>query len=146
MSIASTIANVLHSYAELLTWPVVVLVGVILYRRAFLSLLPGAKVRLTISGVSFETTLPVIEHSITESLRGEELSDEQWSWLQKLYAEGRTPFSESDLTLLRPLRNAGLIRAFPKGFLQTATAVQLTSLGKLLVEASGYAENRKKRK
>ena len=83
-----------------------------------------------------ETTLPVIERSITESLQGEELKDEQWAWLIKLRNQGRTAFHPSDLQLLRPLRDSALIRAYPKGFLQNATAVEITTLGRLLVEAS----------
>jgi hypothetical protein len=58
---------------------IVALAAIILYRNIIRSLLPGAKVKLTISGVTVETTLPIIEHSITESLRGEELTAEQWS-------------------------------------------------------------------
>jgi hypothetical protein len=131
------IAKVVHDYVELLTWPIVALAAIILYRNIIRSLLPGAKVKLTISGVTVETTLPIIEHSITESLRGEELTDEQWSWLQKLHAHGQTEFSPDDLTVLRPLRDSGLLRAYSKGFLQNAGAVNITALGRLLFEASG---------
>ncbi|MGA8864731.1 MAG: hypothetical protein WB444_13080 [Gallionella sp.] len=130
------IAKVLHDYAELLTWPLVALVAILAYRDIIRSLLPGAKVKLTISGITLETTLPVIESSITESLHGEELKEEQWAWLRKLRNQGRTAFCQGDLQWLRPLRDSALIRAYPRGFLQSATAVEITTLGKLLVDAS----------
>jgi hypothetical protein len=38
--------------------------------------------------------------------------------------------------MLRPLRDAGLLRTSEKGFLQNAKAVEITSLGKLLTDAS----------
>jgi hypothetical protein len=41
---ASKIANLLHIYVELLTWPIVALIAIILYRNIIRSLLPGAKV------------------------------------------------------------------------------------------------------
>ena len=141
LSTLSEIAHVLHGYAEILTWPIVALVSIILYREFIRSLLPGAKVKLTISGITLETTLPIIEHSISESLRGENLSDEQWYWLKKLHAERKAEFFESDLVVLRPLRNAGLI-THPKGFLQDAKTVTITTLGRLLVEASGHEQSR----
>ena len=131
------IAKVAHDYVELLTWPIVVLVAIILYRGVIRSLLPGAKVKLTISGVTFESTLPVIEHSILDSLGDVELTEEQWTWLVKLRSQGQIKISEADLEILRPLRDAGLLRARPKGYLRDAEAVKITTLGKLLVEASG---------
>jgi hypothetical protein len=132
------IAKVAHDYVELLTWPIVALVAIVLYRNIIRALLPGAKVKIMISGVTLETTLPIIEHSITESLRGEELTEEQWSWLKNLHTQGQIKFSEAGLATLRPLRNAGLIRAHPKGFLQNAEAVKISTLGRLLVEASEH--------
>jgi hypothetical protein len=134
---AGKIANVLHNYVELVTWPIVVLIAVILYRNVIRSLLPGAKVKLTISGVTFETTLPVIESSIVESLGDVEITDVQWAWLVRLRDQPKIEITEDDLDDLRPLRNAGLIRAHPKGYLQKAKAVKISRLGKLLVEASG---------
>jgi hypothetical protein len=131
------IANVLHNYVELVTWPVVALIAIIIYRNVIRSLLPGAKVKLTISGVTFETALPVIESSIVESLGDVEITDAQWAWLVKLRNQSKIEIKEDELDVLRPLRNAGLIRAHPKGYLQNAKAVKISRLGKLLVEASG---------
>jgi hypothetical protein len=134
---ASKVANVLSNYVELVTWPIVVLIAIILYKNVIISLLPGAKVKLTISGITFETTLPVIESSIVESLGDVEITDAQWSWLVRLRDQPKIEIKEDDLDDLRPLRNAGLIRAHPKGYLQNAKAVKISRLGKLLVEASG---------
>jgi hypothetical protein len=61
-------AQVCRYYVDLLTWPWVALVAIIMYRSILRSLLPGAKVKFTISGVTFETTLPVVEASISQSL------------------------------------------------------------------------------
>jgi len=65
---------------------------------------------------------------------GEQLTAEQWQWLRKLRDQGRTAFSPNDLQWLRPLRDSALIRAYPKGFLGSATAVEITTLGRLLVD------------
>jgi len=132
-------AKIAHDYVELLTWPVVALVAIVLYRDIIRSLLPGSKIKLTISGVTFETTLPIIRQSIIESLGDVEITEEQWSWLVKLHTQGQSEIREADKDVLRPLRNAGLIRTHPKGYLQNAKAVKISRLGKLLVEASGRA-------
>lgn len=107
-----------------------------MFRKSIRALLLEGKVKLTIAGVTLETTLPVIEASISESLQEEKLSKDQWDWLNRLQVEGRIQISEPDIALLRPLRDSGLVRAFPKGFLQKATAVEITTLGRLLVDAS----------
>ena len=134
---AIKIANVLHSYIELLTWPIVAFVALFLYRDIIRSLLPGSKIKMTVSGVTFETTLPVIKQSIIESLGDVELTEEQWSWLVKLRSQEQVEICDADKEALRPLRNAGLIRTHPKGYLSKAKAVKISRLGKLLVEASG---------
>jgi hypothetical protein len=80
---------------------------------------------------------PVIESSIVESLGDVEITEAQWAWLIRLRDQPKIELKEDDLDVLRPLRNAGLIRAHPKGYLQNAKAVKISRLGKLLVEASG---------
>ncbi len=132
---AVELAEICRDYVDLLTCPFVALVAIIMYRGIIRSLLPGAKVQLRIAGVTVETTLPKVEASISESLQGEKLSEAQWDWLKRLHAEGRIEISEQDRRLLRPLRDSGLVRAFPRGFLQNATAVEITTLGRLLVES-----------
>lgn len=134
-----TVSAILHGYIDLLTWPLVAVVALFAYRRAIDRIVSADKVKITISGVAIETTLPVIEASITESLHGAKLNDEQWRWLRKLREDGRTPVSDQDKILLRPLRDAALLRAYPPGYLAAATHVEITSLGRMLVEASGRA-------
>jgi len=130
------IAQIIHAYIEVLAWPTVAVLAMLLYRGIIRSLLPGAKVKLTISGVTVETTIPVIERSVTESLGGEKLTHEQWTWLRKLRNPGPQSISDADKLVLRPLRDAGLLRTSERGFLQDPRAVELTSLGKLMVDAS----------
>jgi len=94
------IAKVARDYVDLLTWPVVVLVALVLYRDIIRSLLPGSKIKITISGVTFETTLPVIKQSIIESLGDVELTENQWSWLVKLHTQGQIGIREADKDIL----------------------------------------------
>jgi hypothetical protein len=129
-------AQVVRIYAEVLAWPLVTVLGIVMYRDVLRSMLPGAKVKLTISGVTFETSIPEIELSVAESLRGRKLTSEQWSFLRKVWGAGRTAFVQGQLDMLRPLRDSGLIRGQPEGFLQNANEVEITPLGRLLIEAS----------
>ena len=52
------IAKVLYDYVDLLTWPIVALIAIFRYRDIIRSLLPGAKVKLTISGIILEHPRP----------------------------------------------------------------------------------------
>jgi hypothetical protein len=113
-----------------------------MYREIVRSLLPKAKVTLKLFGIAFETTLPEVEKLIMESLDGGELDRAQWDWLNKLQNQCRIELPldkierQERITLLRPLRNSGLIRPYPKGsFLEDATAVEITGLGRALVQA-----------
>jgi hypothetical protein len=69
-------------------------------------------------------------------MHGEKLVPEQRDWLYKLNAQCRADFSRPELKWLRPLRDAGLVRAYPKGFLSEATAVEITGLGRMWVDAA----------
>ena len=100
------VSTILHGYIDLLTWPVVTLVAVLLYRKAVYRLLSEGKVKITVAGVEIETTLPVVEASITESLHGAKLTDVQRNWLSRLETDGRTPVSNQEKAVLRPLRDA----------------------------------------
>jgi len=137
------VARLILSYLQVVVWPSVAVLAIVRYRDVIRSLVPGAKVKLTIFGVAIETSIPVIEQSVTESLQGRKLTETQWSWLKKLRNDGRTEFARAQLDMLRPLRNAGLIRGYPEEFLEQATAVEITTLGKLLVDASEHGENRR---
>ena len=113
-------ARVIQSYVAVLVWPLLIFVAMIIYRDVIRSLLPGAKVKLTILGIAIETTIPVIERSIAESVNGESLTNEQKEWLMRLKNGGEETFDQSQLSALRPLRNAGLVKNHPPGFLQEA--------------------------
>jgi hypothetical protein len=135
-----TIVQTLINALNVLAWPIVALLIGYWYRDVFRSLFPGAKVKLTISGVAIETSIPVIEQSVTESLRGRKLTPEQWSLLKKLHDDGRTELQklQTEVSTLRPLRDSGLVRGHPEGFLANATEIEITTLGRLLVEASEH--------
>jgi hypothetical protein len=128
-------AQIIHAYIEVLAWPTVAVLAMFLYRGIIRSLLPGAKVKLTISGVTIETTIPMIEEFVTENLGGQHLTREQWAWLKRLRNLGSQSICDTDKLVLRPLRNAGLLRTSENGFLQDATAVEITRLGRLIVDA-----------
>jgi hypothetical protein len=115
---------------------------VLLYRKAVYRLLSEGKVKITVAGVEIETTLPVVEASITESLHGAKLTDVQRNWLSRLETDGRTPVSNQEKAVLRPLRDAALLRAYPEGQLAAATHVEITSLGRLLVKALSERESK----
>jgi hypothetical protein len=134
-----TIAKLIEEYLRILVWPLIALTALLLYRKILASLVPGAKVKLTFSGFAIETTLPVIERSVTESLGGHSLTPEQLLLLRRLKSGSVELDTAGDmLKLARPLRNAGLIRHHPEeGFLQVAKIIELTTLGRLLVEAAG---------
>lgn len=122
-------------YVQALAWPAVVLIVAFYYRSTFRALIPGSRIRFSISGVEFETSISELERSVEESLRGRKLSQEQWRWLRKLRDEGRSPYNHAEYLELRPLRNAGLIREHPEGTLTNADEIEITHLGRLLIDA-----------
>lgn len=135
MPIVLQIVEIIHVLAQVLAWPMVAVLAIFWYRDVVLELVSKNNVKLTISGVTIETTIPVLEQSVTESLRGERLTDEHWSWLRRLRDESPLLISDDDKPALRLLRDAGLLRPAEKGFLQNAKAVEITSLGRLVVDA-----------
>jgi hypothetical protein len=134
------VAKIVHVYAEVMAWPLVALIAIVSYREVIRSLFPGAKVILRIFGSSIEISVPEIERSVTESLGEDELTDDQKKFLKQLYKD-RMRFDDRGLDLkqisiARPLRNAGIIKHYPHDkFLAEAKEIELTTLGRLLVEA-----------
>jgi len=122
-------------YVRVLVWPAVALAVAFWYRSIIAALIPGSRIKFSISGVEFETSLSELERSVEESLRGRKLTEAQWRWLHKLRDEGRSTYDHSTYADLRPLRNAGLIREHPEGTLTSATEIDITHLGRLLVNA-----------
>ena len=130
-------ANLVLGFVKALSWPTVVLTAIFAYRGILSRLMPGSTIKLNVSGFSIETTLPVLEQSVTESLGGRKLTSAQIGLLRKLRDEGRSRFDEAELDLARPLRNAGLIKFYPEeGFLQNAEEIEATTLGRLLIEVA----------
>lgn len=122
-------------YIKVLAWPVLVISLALLFKGVISRLIPGSKVKFKIAGVSIETSIPELEKSVTESLRGRKLTSEQWSWLRQLRDDGRSKYNHEYYAQLRLLRNAGLIREHPEGWLSSADEVEITTLGFLLLEA-----------
>jgi hypothetical protein len=129
------IAQLVLNYLQILVWPCVVIFALLRYRKGIESLISQSKVKFDFAGVTIETSLETLELSVQESLRGQKLSPEQWSWLKRLKDEGWIAYNHTYYDQLRPLRNAGLIREHPEGWLTTAREIEITILGKLLLEA-----------
>jgi len=141
------IARLALSYIQTLIWPLFIAFVSIRYQEFIESLMSRSKITLNIAGQKIETSLEVLQRSIEASSFGP-LTPEQSNWLTRLRDEGRAgrqvPYKEADYQeSLLPLRNAALIRAYPgRPFLHTATHVEITPLGKLLVEALELDKNR----
>jgi hypothetical protein len=132
-------SQLILGYVQALAWPCVAVFLLLRYRSVIESLVPRSRLKLTIAGVTIETSLETIERSVEESFGGRRLLPEQWAWLQRLASEGRLACDQSQHKDLRPLRNAGLIRVHPEGWLATAKEIEITTLGRLLLEAHNKA-------
>jgi hypothetical protein len=129
------VVNIVLEYLKVLIWPLVTIVLILVFRKPIIALIPRSKIQFTISNVTIETSLEVLEKSVKESLRGRPLTKEQWNWLKKLSENGRTSYDPNSYDELRPLRNAGLIKEHPEGWLSNAKEIEITTLGSLLLEA-----------
>ena len=129
------ISRLILEYLQILVWPAVVVFLLVRYQASIERLLPGAKVAFKIFNVTIETTLKTLQRSVEENFQGKSLSDCQWDWLTRLkdrQIEYKYGMHNQDL---RDLRNAGLIRPYPTGYLTTSKEVGITALGRLLVDA-----------
>lgn len=126
----------MNDYIEILKiiiWPLIALLLVLRFGRAIESLIPGAKVKVKLAGVEVETTLKEMTTIIRETFRQKELTDKQWVWLERLMTEGNIPYNnQTDHATLQPLRNGGLIREYPEGWLSNCQSVSITPLGEFL--------------
>ena len=134
------IAKLILEYISAIIWPFVTLILAFRFHDAIVSLLPKSKIKFTMSGVTVETSLAELEQSVSESLRGENLTSEQWEWLQKLKDSGRIPYDHNYYKQLRPLRNSGLIREHPEGWLSNSESIDITTLGRLMLAAYNKKE------
>ena len=133
-------AHLILEYVQALIWPCVALFLLLRYRGMIESLIPRSKLKFTIAGVTIETSLDTIERSVEESFRGRPLSPEQWTWLRRLRHEGRLPYESDYYKELRPMRNSGLIREHPEGWLSASEEIEITTLGRLLLESHEKGE------
>ena len=133
------ITEVLH-LVEIVVWPLVAVAFIFVIRPHLAALLSGAKVKLSIAGQSIETTLPELKE-ILEEQAGESLSAESIAYLSSLEREGAKQYGSGitkseERNLLRPLRNSGLVHTIPRNqFLQEATGIELSGLGRLYLRA-----------
>ena len=133
------IANLILEYISALIWPFVALVLAFSFYDAIVALIPKSKIIFTFSGVQIETSLMELEQSVSESLRGKNLTAEQWGWLRQLKVSGQIKYDHNYYKELRPLRNSGLIREFPEGWLSNSEYIDITTLGRLMLSA--YEKN-----
>jgi hypothetical protein len=136
-----TVSEILRGYSNVLTWPLVTLTIAIVYRSTVYRLLSQGTVKLTIAEITLQLTIPEIQASIIESLPGHQITNAQWDWLTRMRDDelGRVELEgqakREQARLLRPLRNAALIRQLPEtSFLEFADAVQITGLGRIFVD------------
>ena len=106
-----------------------------LYRSIIARIAPSSTFKVNLFGVEIETTIPEFEKSIEENFRGRQLSEEHWVWLRRLRDGRRIAYDHKDYEVLRPLRNTGLIREYPKGQLSSAEEIEITQLVRVLLDA-----------
>jgi hypothetical protein len=136
-----TTAEILLKLVEVLAWPSVALIALIIVRPQIAKLFAGARVKLSILGQSIETTLPELQQ-ILEEQAGERLSAEHTDYLNSLFRNGAKSYPDGvkenpERKLLRPLRNNGLILTVPRNaFLADARAIELSALGRLYLRGT----------
>ena len=125
---------------EIMIWPVVVLVAIFVLRPQLANLFSGSRVTLKFGVLSVETTLPELRKALLEGI-GERLGLKQEQFLTSIPTQGKTfpsgGWSESDYKeVLRPLRNAGLIRTHPTNkLLSHADSIKISKLVDLYLRA-----------
>lgn len=128
-------------FLDIVAWPAVAFVALVVVHRHFRELFGGARVTVNIAGQEIETTLPEVERILAEHDCGG-LTREEHEFLRELYHSGKVDCpggitDESRRHFYRKLRNAGLIRTEPmERYLQNIEAVAISGLGKLYVRAS----------
>ncbi len=107
------IFQLILSYLQVLIWPLVVTLALIMYRSVIETLASPSEVTFTFFGVSIKIPLKTLVRSLEDNML-DTITDEQWGWLKRLHG-GRADYdSKTDYQTLLPLRNAGLIRAYPE--------------------------------
>jgi hypothetical protein len=130
-----TIMQFIVDLIKAAAWPAVAVFALIRYREVLIKLARQTKIKFSFANVDMEVTLAELETSVEESLRGHPLVAEQWDWLRRLRDQGPTMYEPVYYLDLRPLRNSGLIREYPEGWLSNANWIEITTLGRLLLRA-----------
>lgn len=127
-----------------IAWPIVALLGLLLYGSRVIAIFSRSKIRLSLFGVEVETTEQQLEKILTEPV-GDQLTAKQWELLDEVWRRGTVSVSAKrysmsmeggDLPWIRPVRNAGLIMSLPDGlYIEQATDLVLTPLGRVLMAA-----------
>ena len=131
-------------FLEVLIWPAVAVMAILVVRPHLSRLLSGAKIKIPLGGLSVETTLPELKQ-ILEEQTGEALSSGQVDYLISVQRDGAKRYaqgveSNEERKFLRPLRNAGLVLTVPRNaFLHDAEAIELSALGRLYLRARAAA-------
>jgi hypothetical protein len=144
-----TAGELVLKYIEAFVWPLTVLIIAVIYRGFITSTLPNllsrSKIKISLFGVEFETSLPELE-SVTKAVVGGSLTKDQLDLLRRIRKEGPVSYEageipKRDREWIRPIMNAGLIMTMPPGaHLGEATGLSLTPLGVLLMR--GIEETR----
>ena len=125
---------------EILAWPAVAVLALLVVRPHLSALLSGTKITISIAGQTIETTLPELKQ-VFEEQAGAALSAKHVNYLTSLQREGPKQYpsgieKSEEREFLRPLRNAGLILSIPRNeFLQKATGIEISALGRLYLRA-----------
>jgi hypothetical protein len=124
-------------YVKVLAWPITAIVLLLLIRPQLRELLPSSKIKVSIFGVSIETTLPELQRAMNECLGGQ-LGQDQTEYLAGLYGilerAYPTGVRQPESQIVRPLRNAGLVKTIPShASLGDSTAIRITDLGVFLM-------------
>ncbi len=143
-----TIAELILEYLKVLTWPVVILVLFLTYRKAILTLLPKSKIKISVFGIAVEVSEMDLSNAAARNfeLLGEGLKGQSQLKQQKLLhflsKEGQIPFpdnlrdKEEREQVVRPVMNAGLVMTVPRrAHLLEAEGLELTPLGKMLMKS-----------
>ncbi len=136
-------AEIIVRYIEVLIWPLLITVGLVSFREPLLELIKKSNVKFAMHGVTIETSARKLTESLSETFK-EELTEKQWSLLEKIQNKGGVSVKEEGLNLrtggedfewVRPIRNAGLIKTLPEGHvIELSERLMLTKLGRLLME------------
>lgn len=133
-----SIVDFLH-LVEILVWPVVVLVAIIVIRPHLSNLISGAKLKLTIAGLVIETTLPELKQILEEQI-GEPLSPEQIEYLLERFRDGPKQYpsgveASSTESSFGHFVMPALLTVPRNAFLRDATAIEISTLGRLYLRA-----------